>query len=93
MPYKDPAKRIAYRNAWAKKNREKCNRYNTTWQKGNPELKRVANRRHIGEVGTDKRAAYNEKRRVSRKRAILAELEASRKHRESLREFITRKAA
>lgn len=46
-----------------------------------------------GEVGSPKRAAYNEQRRLKSKLALLKEIEANRKHKESLREFITRRAA
>jgi hypothetical protein len=40
-----------------------------------------------------KNAAYLEKRRLRYKADLLAELEASRKHRESLHEFLRRKVA
>jgi hypothetical protein len=53
----------------------------------------AANIRWRGEVGSPLREARNAERRLERKAAVLAELEAARKHRASLREFITRRAA
>lgn len=50
-----------------------------------------------GLVGGERRERYNERRRASAKRVtnrkILAELEASRRHRGTLMEFLRRKAA
>lgn len=98
MPYAKVEDQRRYNRDWTRTHREKAREYDSRWRaKGGWEKKLVTNRKARGEIGSAKREAYNERRRARYKareaRKILAELEASRKHRESLREFITRKVA
>jgi hypothetical protein len=44
MPYKDPARRKAHNQAWAKANREKRQAINQAWAKANPEKAKDINR-------------------------------------------------
>lgn len=78
MPYADPQKAKEATAEWARRNRDKMGRYNTKWAKSNRKKKNAINRRAIGRVGSKKRAAHNERRRVRRKLALLKEMEAVR---------------
>jgi hypothetical protein len=93
MPYAKIEDRRAYNAAWEKRNPEKVAASRRKWIEKSGWTPTATNQKSRGEVGSPKREAYNERRRVRRKAAILAELEASRKHRGSLWEFIGRRAA
>lgn len=104
MAYKDKEKERATHRAWQKKNRAKQTRWTAEWKAKNPEryrqVQRLSDRKYMGEPGSAKREAYNERRRIRAKQACLAETAAIReakeklvKHKESLHEFIRRRAA
>lgn len=93
MPYRNTADQAQAQRRWRKENPGKSVAYSQKWSESHREAKRAVNRRAIGEVGSARRASYNQRRRLRRKAGLLRELEASRKHRASLMEFITRKTA
>lgn len=93
MDAKSRKKRKAYQRKWQLDNPEKVKAYSAKWEKNNRGRRRAIRLRLIGEPGSAKREAYNEKRRILYKQGFLAELEAQRKHKASLHEFIRSKVA
>jgi hypothetical protein len=93
MPYKTKEQKLAAARRYRRAHPEKATAWCMKWQRANREKKNALNRKSTGEPGSAKRAAYNERRRLRRKQGFLAELQRARQFKESLREFITRKAA